>query len=92
MNKQKFLEDIKAILSCLLVGIVTFAFTSSLFKGIFVGVFILLFYFSYEKSFILKGKDAEKYSEKITTIIGLSIGLLGISAFIGWLVIELLEK
>lgn len=88
MNKQKFWEDIKTILSCLLTGIVAFAFTNSLFKGIFIGVFILLFYFSYENFFTLKGKDAEKSTEKITTIIGLSIGLVGISSLISWIVTE----
>ena len=91
MNKQKFFEDIKTILSCLLIGMVTFAFTSSLSKGIFIGVFILLFYFSYEKFFTLKGKDAEKFTEKITTIIGLSIALVGISSFIAWVITDFIN-
>lgn len=91
MNKQKFFEDIKAILSCLLVGIVIFVFTESLFKGVFVGAFILLFYFSYEKFFTLESKDAEKFTEKIATIIGLSIGLIGVSGLVAWVVTEFIN-
>lgn len=91
MNKQKFFEDIKAILSCLLVGAVIFGFTSSSFKGIFVGVFILLFYFSYENFFTLKGENIEKFTEKITIIIGFSVGLLGIAAILAWVVTDLVN-
>lgn len=90
MNKQKFLEDIKVVLTCFLVGLVTFGFSQSLFKSFFVGLFILWFYFSYEKFFILKDQK-EKFTEKITTIVGFSVGILGISALIAWIITDLIN-
>ena len=91
MNKQKFFEDVKVILICLLVGVVTFGFSQSLFKSFFVGLFILWFYFSYEKFFVLKDQKTEKFSEKITTIVSFSIGMLGMAAIMAWIITDLIN-
>lgn len=90
MNRQKIFEDTKVILTCFLIGLITFSLSQSLFKAFFVGLFVLWFYLSYEKFFILKNQK-ENFTEKITIIVGFSVGVLGISALIAWIITDLIN-